>query len=235
MLFLKKVIAYAIIPPGPFIILFIISGFLVNNRWLRFLLFISGISLYLLSITPVKDFSIYFLEKDYRGIMCEGDIIVVLGGGVNGSGELSEDAHKRLVKGYLIHKREDLPIIVSGGRIKESLPFEADILASNLLELGVDNNSILKDKNSRDTFENARFVKDIIGVDNSIILVTSAYHMKRSILLFNKFGFKNICPEATDFKFDGVYNIYDFLPSAGNLNSSSKALKEYMGLLFYKI
>lgn len=235
MIFLKKLITYTIIPPGPFIILFIVYSFLVNKRWLRFLLFISGISLYLLSITPVKDFLLYFLEKDYRDIICKGDIIVLLGGGVNGSGELSEDGHKRLVKGYLIHKREDLPVVVSGGRINESLPFEADILEKNLLELGMDNKSILKDKNSRDTVENAIFVKDIIGVDKSIILVTSAYHMKRSTLLFKKVGFQKICSEATDFKFDGTYSIYDFLPSSGNLNSSSKALKEYIGLLFYKI
>ncbi|MCA1927059.1 MAG: YdcF family protein [Calditerrivibrio sp.] len=235
MLFLKKLLTYAIIPPGSFVILFIFSGFVANKRWLKFLLLISGISLYLISITPIKDFSLYFLEKDYRGIVCKGDIIVLLGGGVNGSGELSEDANKRLVKGYLIHKREGLPIVVSGGRVNESIPFEADVLAKNLTDLGMSDKDIIMDKNSRDTFENVKFVKEILGVDKSIIIVTSAYHMKRSVLLFQKAGFNNICTEAADFKFDGFYSIYDFLPTSHNLNSFSKALKEYIGLLFYKI
>jgi len=152
------------------------------------------------------------LEKDYTSSSCKGDIIVILGGGVYGNGELSEDTFKRAVKGYLIYKETGLPVVVSGGKLNEKMPFEADILANTLIQLGVDNKSIFKDKDSRDTIENAQFTKKILEEHHfkSVILVTSAYHMKRSLYLFRKVGIENVCPQATDFKFDGIYSVYDF-------------------------
>jgi len=59
--------------------------------------------------------------------------------------------------------------------------------------------------------------------------------MKRSLYLFRKVGIENVCPQATDFKFDGLYSVYDFLPNTDNLHTISKALKEYAGLMFYFI
>lgn len=236
-MFLKKLITTLILPPGLFIVLIILFSFFVKKRSHKIVIWITACLLYICSITPVKDLFIYFLEKDYMSSSCNGDIIVILGGGVYGNGELSEDAFKRAVKGYLLYKDKRLPIIVSGGRLNEKFPFEADILANSLIQLGVDNKSIFKDKDSRDTIENARFTKKILEEHHfkSVILVTSAYHMKRAAYLFRKVGIENVCPEAADFKFDGIYSIYDFLPYAGNLHTISKALKEYVGLMFYFI
>ncbi|MEF3254028.1 MAG: YdcF family protein [Deferribacterales bacterium] len=160
---------------------------------------------------------------------------MVLGGGVYGNGEIGDDPAKRLLKAYEIHKREAAPMVLSGGRVSEKLPIEADIMRNILIGLGVDKNKIDVDNESKDTLENAKYVAKIIGLDKKIILVTSAYHMKRSEMLFKKVGFKNLCTEAADFKFDGNYTFYDILPTTCNLNTSSKVLKEYLGIIFYYI
>ena len=64
-----------------------------------------------------------------------------------------------------------------------------------------------------------------------IILVTSAIHMKRSKLIFEKSGFDVFC-YAVDFaskptKIDG----YTWLPDYGRLSLPFSAIKEYVGML----
>lgn len=237
MLFFKKLLYYFLIPPGIFIVGFILGGYLLKG-FKRYLLFFFAVMLYLFSISPVKDILIYPIEKDYINLKCDWDIIVVLGGGVYGNGELSEDAFKRVVKGFEKGRGGDKIIIVSGGRVSERYPYEAEVMKDLLVTLGIREGNIIMDKDSKDTVENAKFTKKIMeekGIQGDVILITSAYHMKRGVLIFKKYGFDNICAAATDFKFDGVYSIYDFLPSSSNLNTVSKALKEYLGILFYRI
>lgn len=237
MLFLKKLSYYFIIPPGIFIIGFLLAAFW-SKGWRRYLMIGFATVLYLFSISPVKDLFIYPLEKDYRTVSCDGDLIVILGGGVYGNGELMEDAFKRVVKGFQLGKEGNKKIIVSGGRVSEDMPYEAEVMKGKLVELGVNEKDIFVDRESKDTVENAKFTKRIIEssrLNDSVILITSAYHMTRSVLLFEKAGIKEICPVATDFKYDGIYSIFDFLPSASNINTIAKSLKEYIGLVFYSL
>ena len=93
---------------------------------------------------------------------------------------------------------------------------------------------IIEDK-SRDTFENAKFAQKIcarLSFTNPI-LVTSAYHMKRAIMSFEKFGLK-VLPFPSGFKsWQGKhYRWRAFLP--GDFLTASIAIKEYLGLVFYK-
>lgn len=236
MLFLKKVLYHFIIPPGIFIVSFLFVGCFLRG-WRRYAIFTFAALMYLFSTTFIKDLLLYSLEKDYKNISCNNEVIVVLGGGVYGSGEIGEDTFKRVIKAYQKFDGSN-KIVVSGGRLNEKLPYEADIIEKTLIDLGVGKNFIIKDTKSKDTVENAKFVKKIIDKNNlnpEITLITSAYHMKRAVLLFKKAGLVNICPEAADFKSDGVYSIYDFIPQASNLHIVSKAVKEYIGLLFYSL
>ena len=59
--------------------------------------------------------------------------------------------------------------------------------------------------------------------------------MKRSYLLFNK-RFKEIVPYPTDYQTSrGSYDVLSFLPNASNLSLVEIAVKEYLGILFYKL
>ena len=108
-----------------------------------------------------------------------------------------------------------------------------------LMEMGVAEQDIIEEHRSKDTSENARYAKQIIEKKGfkSPILVTSAYHMKRAVFLFEKQGMK-VEPFPCGLKSEEEeeeYGILDFLPKASVLEESSKALKEYLGLMAARI
>ncbi|MEJ5173392.1 MAG: YdcF family protein, partial [Hydrogenothermaceae bacterium] len=112
----------------------------------------------------------------------------------------------------------------------------SEVMKNVLIELGVDRSSIFTDVYSRDTLGNAHFTKKICDQKGfkSIILITSAYHMPRSVLTFKEAGL-TVIPYPTDFKMDKRYTIYSYFPKMNVLQDSTKAIREYIGLVGYYI
>lgn len=81
-------------------------------------------------------------------------------------------------------------IIVSGGNPQRHSATEADTYLPYLLRQQVARSDIVLEKSSRTTYENARNVSAIVGQSHydTLILVTSAYHMPRALLDFQRFG-----------------------------------------------
>jgi uncharacterized SAM-binding protein YcdF (DUF218 family) len=101
MFFLKKLATSLILPPGFFIVIFLMIFILVKKyKLLRFISIFMAFFIYSISIEPVKDFLITPLEKPYsQPLELKGDVIVILGGGVYNSGSLKEDTVNRLLEG----------------------------------------------------------------------------------------------------------------------------------------
>jgi len=237
MFFLKKLATSFILPPGFFIIIFLLIFILVKkNKLLRFISIVMAFFIYSISIEPIKDFLIIPLEKSYsQPSELKGDVIVILGGGIYNSGTLKEDSINRLIEGYVLYKRIKTPIILSGGNTEGKIA-EVTIMAKILRELGVNEKVIIEESKSRDTSENAKNVAKICKEKDfrKIILVTSAYHMKRAVILFKNKGF-DIVPYPVDLKRDGHYNLYSFLPKFSSFVNSTKAIREYIALLILLI
>ncbi|MCX7738345.1 MAG: YdcF family protein [Hydrogenothermaceae bacterium] len=235
MFFLKKLITFMILPPGIFVILFLSIAFLRKKMRLASVISVaSAVSIYLLSIEPIKDLLLSPLEEKYkRPKQLTGDVIVVLGGGSYNTGVLTDDSLKRLLTGFILQKQLNIPIILSGGSAIINLP-ESEVMKSVLIELGVDRSQIFTDVSSRDTLGNAFFTKKICQSKGfrRVILVTSAYHMPRSILTFKQAGIE-VIPYSTDFKMDKRYTFYSYLPKMNVLQDSTKVLREYIGLVSY--
>ncbi len=234
--FLKKLLSLILLPPTLFIILFLIIAVISKRRVVSLLAFFGAFGLYLLSVEPVKDMLYKPLEEAYpvpREV--QADALVVLGGGSYNTGILKEDSMKRLLTGFILHKRYGLPIILSGGASIGKLP-EAEVMKQVLEELGVDKKEIITEVRSRDTLENAKYVKEICKERNfkKIVLITSAYHMRRAVETFRRAGLETI-PYPTDFKQDKSYNLYSFIPRMSALNDSYKALREHLGGLAYSM
>jgi uncharacterized SAM-binding protein YcdF (DUF218 family) len=241
---LKKVVTYVLLPPGCFIILVLLSAFLVK-RWFRLVAVFLAALLYLSAITPVHDLLVIPLEDAYglpsAAEVRKGNAYVVLGGGVydfapdiDGRGALSGEALSRLVCAYRLYRMDRKPIIFSGGQVFEGQP-EAKVAKRMLLSFGVNEKDIIVEAASKDTHENAKLVKEIAErlKITRIVLITSAFHMKRSMMLFDKV-FKGTIPYPTGYHTSrGKYNILSYLPDTGNLAGLALALKEYMGILFY--
>ena len=86
---------------------------------------------------------------------------------------------------------------------------------------------------SDNTFDEAKSVSNIIPKNSSIILVTSAFHMKRAEFLFNNYNFV-VFPFPVDFNSSSDdITFMDFVPSAGALSRSSGVIRELQGRGYY--
>ncbi|WP_024954544.1 YdcF family protein [Sulfurospirillum arcachonense] len=251
---ISKLFTYLVLPPGIFIIFFLLASFYTKK--FRAIFILVALSFFALSNSYVSELLLRPLEKPFNQTLKKNNYVnavVVLGGGkIEGSANipLGSAAYKRALWGLMIAKSHNLPLLFSGAGIDKYT--EADAFLESMKEisknLGVDipissstfelNNFALhvEDK-SLDTYQNAKFSKEKfkqIGIDKpNIYLVTSAFHMKRSIALYEYFGFK-VVPAATDFRLrtkENKLTIWSFMPSLGALNNSYTALHEYAGLL----
>jgi uncharacterized SAM-binding protein YcdF (DUF218 family) len=247
MFFLKKIATGFLLPPGILIILLLAGAFFVRRR-MR--LFLAGLSvlIYLISIAPTKDLLLMPLENRFKVPGAEevrsGDAYVLLGGGVNdsapdmyGNGMLTGDSMIRLMTVYRLYRVERKPIIVSGGAVGTERVPEGQIAKKLLLQMGVRAEDVIVENASKDTYENAQFVAELSSKRGirRIILVTSAFHMERSVLLFRR-HFQEIIPyPAGHYAQAAPYSLLSFIPDAGALACVSIALKEYMGIIFYRM
>ena len=90
---------------------------------------------------------------------------------------------------------------------------------------------------SNDYIKNLRGQSAYQDVKGNFLLVTSAYHMPRSIAVFKKAGFKNITPYITN-KISGIRRYsFDhlFIPNSDALSSLQLLIHEWIGFFVYKI
>lgn len=104
--------------------------------------------------------------------------IVVLSGGET----------DRFDHGLELYQQKLAPLLIFSGAAKDDGPSNAYVMAKDAQEQGVSNQSIIIEGNSRDTYENAKYVLDICREQQikSILLVTSPYHQRRATLTFAK-------------------------------------------------
>ena len=240
----KKFITPFLLPPGIFIVVLMAAGLLFLRKAGRaaMLCIVVGAALWLSSISPVSDALMKGLEA---GLTVpenpSGDVIVLLGGGVyekvkdlTGAGAPSGDSLARIVTAVRLQRRLHIPVIVAGGAVFPWKKPEATVDRRFLMDLGVPADRIILDDKSRDTFENAKRVKEICNRHHFSrpILVTSAYHMKRSLLMFEIFNMK-VTPVPVELEtWDREYRWPDYLP--GGMEAFRTACREYMGILYYE-
>lgn len=244
---LKKLITPFIIPPGIFVLLLILSGYVFWRRKKRRaarLHIMLGILLWTLTIVPVSDFMIRGLESGFNiPENPKGDVLILLGGGVydeaadlTGDGSPSTEMLARIITAVRLQKRLNVPVIISGGSAIKGRKPESPIVKRILVDLGVSNDMVIIEGRSRDTIENARYSFEICSKAGykEPLLVTSAFHMKRSLMSFEKVGLK-VTPVPAGFKtWAGKRYIWEeYLPHG--LENIAIALKENLGILFYKI
>ena len=175
----------------------------------------------------------------------DGDAIVVLGGSIDlrhctpGHAEM-QAAADRFIDGVLIAKAlPQATLIFSGGtaELSDRGALEAPMLKELAMQLGVPNEQIVAEDQSRNTRENAVEAQRILSQAGARrpILVTSAYHMPRAMKCFHKLGIDPI-PYPTDFKSKiERFGLPDLMPKTGNLDNSNRAIREYVGAIMYRI
>jgi uncharacterized SAM-binding protein YcdF (DUF218 family) len=236
----KKIVSAFLLPiPIGLFLLFLSFIYLMFNSYkkAKFFLFLTFLWFALLSNQTISNAILYPLENSYPALLQTPKVnyILVLGSGHKSDENLSitsqvkMTAINRLVEGIRHYKNlENAKLIVSGYSFsdKNSHAFMQEQLA---ISLGVKKEDIIRLDTTKDTKEEAVETKKIVGTE-PLILVTSASHMKRSALLFEKEGLKIIASPTNHMAYeDDSYSSYF---SAKNLRKCEIAIHEYLGLVY---
>lgn len=162
------------------------------------------------------------------------DAVVLLGGGMGahevcGRAEMFSAADRvwEAVRQWKAHQNGDLKLTLSGGGVERStVPL--------LKDLGVDEKALVFFPEARNTEEEAQMIA-ASGI-RRVRLVTSAWHMPRARMLFERAGI-DVLPVPTDYEMhycaELPLQIKDFFPSADALWRNSVAVKEWVARFCY--
>jgi uncharacterized SAM-binding protein YcdF (DUF218 family) len=260
LLFLSKFLPLLIYPLGLTCILLVLALSVQRRRsWQTVLIVLTFALLWLGGNRIVTMALVSSLERQYLPPtqLPDKSVVVVLGGGTRAGvaprpiNEVNEAGDRVLYAAWLYKQGKAAHLLLSGGNapwsgLAQTLP-EAEVMASILDIMGVPRTALWLESNSRNTEENAvesRKILDQEGV-HSIILVTSALHMPRAVRLFEQQGL-TVIPAPTDFMVtddDWAYytqpsidvQLMNLMPSADDLQLTSRAIKEQLGALFYRL
>ena len=170
--------------------------------------------------------------------------IIVLGGGMEGAINLARGGHElnrggdRFVEALrLARLYPDAKILISGGVGTVLLAGEGDADTALRLfgDFGFPRERLIIEDKSRDTFENARLSKELVNPQpgETWLLITSAFHMPRSMGLFRKVGFP-VTPWPSDYRTTSAEGIGVFQDNPTDLlDVTTTAMREWIGLAGY--
>jgi uncharacterized SAM-binding protein YcdF (DUF218 family) len=119
------------------------------------------------------------------------DAIVVLGGPPTPSGELSQICAERVDAGIALWREGLAPVIyITGGPCGRNGEIEADIMGAYAREQGVPEGALVLERRALTTADNARYVAEMLPEGAEVWLVTTPFHLRRSMRLFRRVGLR---------------------------------------------
>jgi len=250
MFYLIKFLYQMLLPPACiFVLLCILNAYMYRKKAIgRYFLSIILFLFYFLSTRIGADFLSKPLENYYipPSIIHNNDVILMLGNGsvasvpdVDGTGQPAGTMANSMLTALRIQHKTGLPILVSGGEVYHDMGNEADIALREFSSLGISKNILFAENKSINTFENAKLSRAICnknGWKHPLLLVV-ALQAPRTAMIFQKEGIDcTIYP--TNFRRAGEWHFQltlDLLPDATNLADSAASIKEYMGIVTFKL
>ncbi|MGL4242348.1 MAG: YdcF family protein [Beijerinckiaceae bacterium] len=245
-------IGWFLIEPSNLLTLAALAGiallFMRFFRLGRLLLALSVPLILVFGLSPAANWLILPLEMrfpvpDLAGRKVDG--VIVLGGALQERQTLAHgpmalnDAGERIVAmADLARRFPDARVLFSGGAGAYSgadLP-EGEVLRLRIAELGLSESRVVFESRSVDTLENARLSKPLVQPKpgETWLLVTSAWHMPRSVGVFRKAGW-DVVAYPVDFRTAGWRDARrGFSSVSDGLRRLDIAAREYIGLLVYR-
>ena len=257
--FLSKFLPQFMYPTGLVFLLILAAIIFHRRRGLRNgLLIAAALILFLAGNRWVSTSLARSLEGRYPPLTegMQAPVMIVLAGGteplesprqtveMNGAGD-------RVLYAAHLYREGAAPLmLLCGGDIPwmdTSAASPAEDMQALLLEVGVPQEALILETRSQNTSENAANCAGMLkerGIDKAI-LVTSASHMPRAMMMFTNQGLK-LTPAPTDYAVTGqgweqiwhapgVNLLTNLMPSASALGQTTNALKEYIGMLWYRM
>lgn len=212
----------------------------------RFLLGLSAAGFVAFAILPIGEWMIRPLETRFPQppLPATVDGIILLGGALDPAVSavwdrptLTHAGERILVAPVLARRYPEAPLVFTGGSGALSLakeePPEAPLAHQVLTEwLQVPAERLILEAKSRNTIENAAFVRDLVrpSPGETWLLVTSAWHMPRAMGVFRAAGW-SVIPYPVDYRSRGEAHLRFDLRT--NLDIATLAAKEWVGLTAY--
>jgi uncharacterized SAM-binding protein YcdF (DUF218 family) len=250
--YLSKILNFFINPLYILSIIILIQLFIIffiESK--KFVIFFSKIFLILFlffGYSPLSNFLLSKLEdyiqpSKYPVQQLTG--VIVLGGSFNSGLQSKErnevalnNSAERLTKALEIYKKNPRLIILFSGFSGELKPqgwSESDMAKKFFLDQGVKIDNLIFENQSRNTFENIKYSKDIItNYKGTWGLITSANHMPRSFFTFKKQGLI-LEPISVDYKTGSSRMFWINFDISSGLNNWNVIFHELIGIVYYKV
>lgn len=200
-----------------------------------------------LATVPLGDVLLAPLEHRFpaRPPLAKPTYVVVLGGAedneqsaATGMVNLNDAGERLLAAIELAVTYPDSTLILSGGtgELTGTAPSSAKLMAEALTAAGISGERLLLEHESRNTAENARQSAELVGAGISApaLLVTSAFHMPRSLGVFCAAGWSDITPFPVDYRTGNLRNRIGW-KFAANLEDLNVGVREWIGLFAYRV
>lgn len=239
--------------PSNFLVFLVLAGAVLRaSYWPRMgqRIVLGGVAaLFVFGLTPVPVWLLMPLETRFTPYKDDGtpvDGVIVLGGSFEteptdyyGQMALNEAGERIVAIAAVARRFPNARIVYSGGGsgfVARRTP-EATLVERTVAEMGVTPGRIIYERRSLNTYDNAVFSKEIAKPKpgERWLLVTSAFHMPRSVGVFRQAGWPVIA-YPVDFRTGGPQDASRFFASISlGLTRTDIAIKEYIGLAAYRI
>ncbi len=249
--FLSKTLGFMLLPTNFLIGAGVFGAVLLATRWKslgRKLMIASLLLLAICGFSPLGNLLLYPLEQRFppwdasRGAP---DGIIVLGASMeaeisaaHGTPVVRSAPDRIIAAAALAQRYPKARIVFSGGsaNLISGDAREADFAGAVFENLGIAKSRLIMERRSRNTQENAEFSKALVAPKDGErwLLVTSAFHMPRSVGLFRKAGFA-VEPYPVDWWVGGRGGLLAFSSVATEgLVRTDIAVREWIGLAAYR-
>jgi len=243
--YLSKVF-WIVVQPDHFLLLMLLFGlFLWRSLFGVVLVWISVLTLLLISVFPVGNYLLRPLETRFHVASLPDNIagVIVLGGGedaelssIHNAPQFNQGAERLMVVPQLMLRYPQAKVIFTGGSGALLRPSYrgGDVAKQWLSQQGLGSRMIIE-RDSRNTFQNAIYTRELIGElsdqKGKWLLVTSAFHMPRSIGVFRQHGMEMI-PYPVDYRVGEDRFRPNFTRNMADLKTG---VREWIGLLAYHL
>ena len=249
---LSKTLGFLLLPTNFLIGVGFIGAILLLTRFAslgRKLVMASVLLLVICGLSPLGNYLLYPLEQRFppwqAGAGAPPDGIIILGASIeadlsaaHGTPVVRSAPDRIVAAAALAHRYPNARIVFSGGSayLISNDAREADFAGAIFESLGIAKSRLTMERASRNTEENAQFSKALVGPKDGErwLLVTSAFHMPRSIGLFRKAGFA-VEAYPVDWRVGGRGDLMNFSNVIlDGLGRTETGMREWIGLIAYR-
>lgn len=248
--YVSKIVWLFLTPSNALVALALIGLVLARTRWAVAgwrMTAASAVGLLIAGLSPLGNALMLPLEERFPAHVDDGAPVagvVVIGGtfdteatNVHGQMALNETGERVIALGELARRYPAAKIIDAGGGSEftpDTTP-EATLMENTIAQLGLGAERVIYDRKSLNTFENARFAKELAApkAGERWLLVTSAFHMPRAMGVFRGAGFA-VTAYPVDYRTAGANSLLRPFAFVGEgLRRTDIAAKEWVGLATY--